>query len=258
MRGMAIVALIAAMCCGVATAAEPAYERLQVELETLPAQCRVPSELVSDPSLLRRSARRVEREQVFRIVVLGTATAQGVGASMREKSWPSRLEAELRKRFPGIRLGVVVKARAYDTARQMIDRLDEVLLERPHLVIWETGTAEAVRSVDVDEFIASLRDGIDRIAATRADIVLVEPQYAHRTAMLINYAPYLDAISQAEGMRDLIVFRRYAIMKHWARSGQIVVDNLPLSMMAATADVIYECIGRLLDIQIGYGMRHAP
>ena len=40
----------------------------------------------------------------------------------------------------------------------MVTRLVPLLLEhRPHLVIWETGTTDAVRRVDPDEFRQALR-----------------------------------------------------------------------------------------------------
>lgn len=254
-RGVAALALAAAVSMR-AAAGEQA--RLEDELMKLPAQCQVPAQNVSDATLLRRSAARVEREQIFRIVVLGSATAQGVGASSPERSWPVRLEALMRERFPTTTLRVIVKAKAYDNAQKMVARLDDVLAERPHLVIWETGTAEAVRGLNVDDFVTTMRTGIDRIADTRADIILVEPQYARRTSLLINYGPYLEAIRQAGQMRGLIVFPRYGVMKHWANSEQIVVDNLPASMIAETADKVYDCLARLLTIQISYGMRRSP
>lgn len=233
-------------------------EQLEEDVMKLPAHCQVPLSDVSDSTPLKRSAARVAREQIFRIVVLGTATAQGVGASSPERAWPQRLEVLMRERFPTTTLRVVVKAKAYDNAQKMIARLDDALAERPHLVIWETGTAEAVRGLNVDEFVATMRTGIDRVADTRADIILVEPQYARRTSLLINYGPYLDAIRQAGAMRGLIVFPRYGVMKHWANSEQIVVDNLPASMVAETADKVYDCLARLLAIQITYGMRRNP
>jgi hypothetical protein len=256
MRWLCAAALIVAASAFAADDRD--FAQVESNVAALPVHCHVPIEYVSDPSPLRRSARRIEREQIFRVVVLGTATAQGVGASTPSNGWPARLEAELIRRFPSTSPKVIVKAKAYDTAAKMLLRLDEVIAERPHLVIWETGTAEAVRGLNVEEFIATLRDGVDRIANTRADIILMEPQYARRTALLINYMPYLDAMRQAEAMRDLIVFQRYAIMKHWAKTDQLVVDNLPVAMMAETADKVYDCMARLLAIQISYGLRRIP
>ena len=249
------LACVAVMLVSVGTAQGADEIALDAEMAKLPPQCRVPVAFVSDPSLLRRSARRIERDQIVRIVVLGSASAQGIGASTPAKAWPARLEEELKQRYPATNLRVVVKAKAYDTAQKMLARLDEVIAERPHLVLWETGTAEAVRGLNIDEFIVTLRDGIDRLAETRTDIVLIEPQYGRRSALLINYQPYLDAMHQAEAMRDLIVFPRFAIMRHWAKSDQLVVDNLPTSLMAETADKVYDCLARLLAIQIVYGLR---
>jgi hypothetical protein len=227
-------------------------------IASMPAYCRVPAAMISDPSRLKRSASRVRNERILRIVVLGSASAQGAGASTPQNSWPAKLEVMLRDYFPTSTLRVIVKAKAYDTARKMYERMDEVIAERPHLVIWETGTAEAVRGLDIDEFIGTITDGVDRLASTRADLILVDPQFARRASMLINFQPYLAAIRHAEAMRDLIVFQRYDVMKFWAKNDQLVIDDLPRSMVADMADRVYDCIGRLLAVQVAYGMRRTP
>jgi acyl-CoA thioesterase I len=251
---LGLAMLLVALSAGVAPAqGEDAF--VAAELARLPPDCSVPAHFVSDPSPLRRSARRVDADRRFRIVVLGSASAQGVGASSPAASWPMRLEVLMRERNPAMKFELTVKAKAYDTSRRMLARLDEVIAERPHLVIWETGTAEAVRGLDIEDYVNVLREGIDRLAETRTDIILVEPQFGRRSALLINYGPYLEAIRQAEAMRDLIIFPRYAIMRHWAKSDQIVVDNLPASMMTETADKVYDCLARLLDLQIAFGLR---
>ncbi len=254
----ALAGLALALPTLAAFAGEEDLAWVETQVARLPAQCRVPASLVADPSLLVRTAARLKAERALRIVVLGTATAAGAGASLPGNAWPSRLEEDLKARYPMATLRVTVMAKAYDTAQKMLARLDEVIAERPHLVIWEAGTAEAVRGLNVEDFILALRDGIDRLAATRADMMLVEPQYARKTAMLINFTPYLDAIARAGNMRDLIVFPRYAVMRWWSEHDQIVVDNLPVAMMAATADKVYDCIAQLLAIQIAYGLRTSP
>lgn len=253
-----LAALLMALYAGAMPAHGADDPFIAAELERLPPDCRVPAHFVSDPSPLRRSARRVETDRSFRIVVLGSASAQGLGASAPAASWPLRLEALMRERNPALKLQLTVKAKAYDTSRRMLARMPEVIAERPHLVIWETGTAEAVRGLDIEDYVNVLREGIERLAETRTDLILVEPQYGRRSALMTNYAPYLEAIRQAEAMRDLIIFPRYAIMRHWARTDQLVVDNLPAAMMTETADKVYDCLARLLDVQIAYGLRPVP
>jgi hypothetical protein len=256
-RVIAAAALLLALAAP-ARAGDDELAAVDREIARTPRHCHVPASMIADPSLLRRTAGRLKAERVLRIVVLGTATAAGAGATGPAQAWPQRLEEELKLRFPQATLEVTVKAKAYDTAQRMLARMDEVIALRPHLVIWETGTAEAVRGLNIEDFVAALRDGIDRLAETRADILLVEPQYARKTAMMINFAPYLDAIAQVGNMRDLIVFPRYAVMRWWSEHDQIVVDNLPVNTMAETADKVYDCVARLLAIQIAQGLRATP
>ena len=248
-------AIALALLAAPAWAADDDLAAVEREISQLPTRCRVPAALIGDPSLLRRTAGRLRAERTLRIVVLGTATAAGAGASSPARAWPARLEEELKLRYPQATLQVTVMAKASDTAQKMLARMDDVVAVRPHLVIWETGTPEAVRGLNVEEFVAAMRDGIDRLAETRTDILLVEPQYARKTAMMINFTPYLEAIAQAAAMRDLIVFPRYAVMRFWSEHEQIVVDGLPLNMMAETADKVYDCVARLIAIQIQHGLR---
>ena len=44
--------------------------------------------------------------------------------------------------------------------------------EKPALTIWQTGTVEAMRRIDLDEFRISLDDGVDLIQAASSDVVL--------------------------------------------------------------------------------------
>jgi hypothetical protein len=252
---LAAAAALALLAAAPSSAADEELAAIEREVAQQPKRCHVPAPLIADPSLLRRTAGRLRAERTLRIVVLGTATAAGAGASSPAKAWPARLEEELRLRYPQASLQVTVMARASETAQKMLARMDAVAAVRPHLVIWETGTPEAVRGLNVEEFVAAMRDGIDRLAETRTDILLVEPQYARKTAMMINFTPYLEAIAQAAAMRDLIVFPRYAVMRWWSEHEQIVVDGLPLNMMAETADKVYDCVARLIAIQVQHGLR---
>ena len=68
---------------------------------------------------------------------------------------------------------------ARQTAKAAAERLDrEVLPLKPTLVIWETGTMEAVRGTDVDEFRETVQAGIDELRAAGAEVVLMNMQFS--------------------------------------------------------------------------------
>ena len=63
----------------------------------------------------------------------------------------------------------------------MMKRLQtEVIDMQPDLVIWQVGTNAVLRNLDPAETAKLVEDGIARIQAAGADVVLVDPQYSPR------------------------------------------------------------------------------
>ena len=56
---------------------------------------------------LDRSAGRIEKGSSLTIVAMGSSSTLGIGASAPSMSYPSRLEGELRDRFPAVEIRVL-------------------------------------------------------------------------------------------------------------------------------------------------------
>jgi hypothetical protein len=110
-------------------------------------------------------------------------------------------------------------------------------------VIWEAGTSEAVRHVDVDTLLADLQLGIDRLLENRIDVIMMDMQYARDTARIINFQPYVDAMGRLGTMRDVFVFPRYETMRDWVENEQISFGSATKAEATRTADTVYACIG---------------
>lgn len=211
----------------------------------MPDSCRVPRAVFVDESKLPLAAKKVMESKRLVVVAIGSSSTQGLGASGPEAAWPARFEADLTRRLPDIDVRVHNRAKARESAEQMLKRLRaDVLALRPDLVIWETGTADAVRTIEIDHFANHLEEGIAQIASTRAETVLVTPQYARDTARLIVFQPYIDAMNQAGLRRDVLVFPRFETMRHWIESGAMKLENVPRADMTKVADLLYDCLGR--------------
>lgn len=211
----------------------------------MPNSCRVPLAVFVDEAKLPHAARRVAKERRLVIAALGSSSTLGSGASTPAAAWPIRLEEDLRRRLPGVDVKVHNRGRARDDAGNMLRRMPaEVLGLKPDIVIWETGTAEAMRHREVDQFSEHLQSGIDLIVQAGADVMLVTPQYSRETARLIAYQPYIDAMNSVGMRRDVLLFPRFEVMRHWVESGQLQLDNLTPAQAAAMADRVYDCLGR--------------
>jgi lysophospholipase L1-like esterase len=234
-----------------AAAAAPAAAQSPADM---PAWCRVPTSAFIDESKLVYAGKRVTETRRLTVVALGSSSTLGQGASAPQAAWPARLEVDLNRRMPGVAVTVHNRGKARDDAEQMLRRLEsDVMALKPDVVIWETGTAEAMRHRDVEQFTANLQDGIGRIEAGGADVVLVTPQYSRETARLISYQPYIEAMNSIGTRREVLLFPRFEVMRHWVESGQMQLDNLTPVQAAGVADRVYDCIAR----QIGRVMIRA-
>ena len=77
-----------------------------------------------------------------------------------------------------------VKARR--TAAEMVQTLLPALAAaKPALMVWQTGTVDAMQAVDADQFSQALDQGINIARSAGADVVLVNAQYSPRTESMI-------------------------------------------------------------------------
>ena len=231
------LAACATVLCGAATHAEKADV------------CAVPGYLMLGDSPLERVKAAVTKDKSLRILVLGTTSSTLPGAEGAKYAYPARLEAALRRRLPGVAVTVVTAAKPRQSASEMGELIEKLLLdEKPNLVLWQTGTFDAVRGLDPEEFRASIADGVETIQAGGADIILMNQQYSPRTELMVALGPYADNMRWVAREREVPLFDRLAVMRHWYDSGQI--DLYAATKDIGTAKLVHDCIGRALASMI--------
>jgi lysophospholipase L1-like esterase len=212
-----------------------------------PNQCAVPPDLIAADPTLPGLAKRLQDRQPVIIVAIGGASTAGVAAGSPANAYPQRLQEALARRHPGIPITVINKGIPRQTTREMIARFSaDVLAAKPNLVIWETGTVDAVRGMEVDEFATALDDGISKLRAGGAAVMLVNMQFNPSLASVIDFGPYLDAIDRAADLDDVYLFDRYQIMRYWSDNGRFDLVDVPSGKQAALAGEIYRCLGETM------------
>jgi hypothetical protein len=137
------------------------------------------------------------------------------------------------------------RAVARQTAQEMASRLDrEVIALQPTLVIWETGTTDAVRGTELDEFRQTLQASIDRLRASGAEVVLMDPQFSRQTHAVINFDRYESVLREVTDANEVPLFRRHDLMRHWAESGLFDLVTADHDKLPLIASRLYDCIGR--------------
>lgn len=220
--------------------------------------CEVPSYLLFSDHQLKRVATTAKEQHRLDIAVVGTASSMLPGASGADgNAYPRRLEAALRRRLPGISVNVTSDAKARRTAADMVQNLENSLREfRPVLVIWQTGTVDAIRGIDPDEFRATLFKGADVLHAGGADAILMNMQYSPRTELMIALEAYEDNMRVVAREREVPLFDRRAIMRNWSDSG--VFDLYTGHKDSAIAQKVHDCIARALASMIIDAAQLAP
>lgn len=181
------------------------------------------------------------------IVAIGGASTLGLAAGAMGHAWPARLGHALAARFPAAKIQVVNRGVARETATDMLARLErDVLSLRPTLVIWETGTTEAVRGDDVDAFRLTLQTGINRVRAAGADIMMMDAQFSRRSSAMINLERYRIALREAADASDAPIFPRYDVMRTWVEAGVFDFGVLEGEKSQAVAVQLYDCLGRAI------------
>src|SRR3954463_13497362 len=98
-----------------------------------------------------------------------------------ELTIPNRRAARLGRHYPGADITVLNRGKGGEDAPEMMKRLQtEVIDMHPDMVIWQVGTNAVLRNLDPAETAKIVEDGIARIQAAGADLVLVDPQYSPR------------------------------------------------------------------------------
>jgi hypothetical protein len=226
----AVVTLIVAVStglCGAFAQSDPA--------------CGVASALISpDFRLSRVAAALDEKELTIAVMGSGSSTLPDV-----KKAYPARLEEFLAGKLPGVTVKVVTQIKLREVAADVVPQLRKfIAVEKPALVVWQTGTVEAMRGVDPDTFSGALQDGIDAVLDARSDIILMNMQYSPRTELMISMPPYADAIRIVAMQHEIMLFDRLAIMRRWGELGTFDLSEVTKKM--DTAFRIHDCIGRLL------------
>jgi acyl-CoA thioesterase-1 len=218
--------------------------------------CEAPSELVHDTPKLPALGASLRQHAPTKIVVIGGSSTAGAAAQSPTQAFPARLQEELARRHPGVPITVANKGVPRQTAEEMVDRFaSDVTAEAPLLAIWETGTTDAVRGIDVEVFSSVLETGVAELRAHQIEVMLVNMQYSRRTASIIGFDRYLEAMQRASDVDEVYLFQRFEIMKYWSENGIFDFENVPKEERFRAAATVYDCIAKRLADAIDFAVQ---
>jgi hypothetical protein len=210
-----------------------------------PQSCDVPAYLLSSDSALPKVEQALKGGQRLDILVVGSRSST-IGTTDGAGAYPARLQAALREKLPTVAVNVTVELQIKKTAEEIAPSLEKLVEDRkPTLVIWQTGTVDAMRSVDPDDFRGAIDDGVAAMQKAGADVVLMNLQYSPRTETMISTSAYLDNMRVVAQQYDVPLFDRFAIMRQWNETGDF--DLFSPSHGIELAKSVHDCLGRALS-----------
>ena len=164
--------------------------------------CEAPADITADIAPLPHVAAMLKPNGTLNVLTVGSATVFSPTESLQPGSvtgnalglsgtrqgdapptpnaaaFPLQMAEALQHGIPGLKVNVTIRGGRGMQASEMLDIIrNELTIAHFDLVIWQTGTVEAVRNVPMGAFFQTLSDGAAAIAAGGADLVLVDPQF---------------------------------------------------------------------------------
>jgi acyl-CoA thioesterase I len=216
-----------------------------------PAACALTLEQVRFDRPLPRIGRRLASGKPIKIVALGSSSTYGAGASSSAASYPSRLAEDLARRFPGHDITVLNRGINGDEIAGMLARLDSaVITEKPDLVLWQLGTNSLLRDRAVPPHASLLHEGLARLKAVGAEVVLIDPQYAPRVLAKPHVGDMVALIATAAKTEHVGLFHRFDLMRRWHETEHLPFDTFVSSDGVHMNDWSYACLAKALGMAI--------
>jgi len=223
--------------------------------EDAPQTCEVPAYLLSSESSLPKVAGAVKNGKPLSILLIGSRSS--TIATSEASAYPARLQAMLKEKLPSVPVNLFVELQNAKTTEEVNATLVKLVeAKKPTLVIWQTGTVDAMRSIDPDDFRSALDEGVVALQNAGTDVVLINLQYSPRTETMISVPPYLDNMRVVAQQHDVPLFDRFAIMRHWNDSGDF--DLFSTSHGIDLAKRVHDCLGRALSTFVIDAARLTP
>jgi lysophospholipase L1-like esterase len=186
------------------------------------------------------------------IVAFGSSSTEGYGATAPEFTYPNRLAAQLHRAYPGASITVLNRGKGGEDAPEMIARLqNEVINSKPDLVIWQVGTNAVLRNLDPGDTATIVEDGIGKIQAAGADLVLVDPQYSPAVnAKPESTSKMIRLLNKVAELRHVGIFPRFEVMREWHEGQSMAFDSFVIADGLHMNDWGYACFAQLLGDNI--------
>lgn len=179
------------------------------------------------------------------VLALGSPGTPGPGAA--PASFPAQVAEALRAALPKADVRLTAIGGRGQTAADMLSVLRSSLAgSHPTLVLWQTGTVEAVKGLPPDEFSDAIGEGVSQVAAAGADLILIDPQFSRFLRANADVEPYEEVLRQMAALPSVMLFRRYDLMHAWVDDESIDLERVSKADREGAVRRLHQCLGQAL------------
>jgi acyl-CoA thioesterase-1 len=213
--------------------------------------CDTPLHLIRLANPLSHVAQKLAAGAPITIVAIGSSSTAGAGASSPAKNYPSQLAVELKRLFPTHSITVLNRGVNGEEVDDMLKRFDkDVVVAKPDLVLWQLGTNSVIRDQMFTDHGTAIRDGLNKIRAVGADVVLIDPQFAPKVIVKPEVGPMVELIATTAKQENVDLFRRFDVMKRWRESDHMAFESFVSPDGLHMNDWSYACMAKGLSVAI--------
>jgi hypothetical protein len=215
----------------------------------------MPTDLITPTVPLARVAAALSKGSL-NILALGSGSTVGDSGGSNgpalmiqtpEHSFPYQTVEMLRSMRPDLQFNLTVEGGRSMTAEAMLPILRrELAAQQYQLILWQTGTVEAVHGVRPDALRSVLQDGVDAAEQAEADLVLIDPQYSRFLRANVDISPYETVLEQMASTPAVTLFHRNDLTQEWVNSGQVDLERVSLELRDKTVMLLNDCLGQAL------------
>lgn len=222
--------------------------------------CDAPAELAVPPRPLDHLAAAIAASHPINILAIGSATTVGSEAgSTHGTSFPYRMIEALQATLPKATFNLVVRGGRGLTAEAMLPLLQDDLKERrSQLVLWQTGTVEAVRGLRTDGLRGALEAGAEAVRNGGGDLILIDPQFSRFLRANTDLDTYENVLEQEATLPGVVLFHRFNLMRGWAMDGVIDMERAKSTDREKAVVTLNKCLGQALARFVLSGAGHTP
>ena len=235
-----------------AVLAAPAAARAGSETDGV---CGAPAEFATTDAPLGQFASAIAAGGPVAVLAVGSATTVGSVSSSSGlpttappgTSFPWLMVRALEAALPKVTFTLTVRGGRGMTAEDMLPLIEAALKEQHFpLVLWQTGTVEAVRGLRPDGVLDVLHAGAERIREAGGDLVLIDPQFSRFLRANTDLDPYEGILQQVATMPGAALFHRFDLMRAWANDGRIDLEHTPKADRDKALGELNRCLGKVL------------